>query len=201
MNVNVLSYERSTLNQLNRLLPSNVVNTLLRSQQIVNNPLSAVHQLMPGIRNNNLLNFANVMQYGFDSGQLPIKGMLLQLGNFKFASGYANLESLERTSDYRWAQQDRILREPAQQFIGVGSDSITLSGLLVPAYQTDKDPISSLRDMASKGDPYLLTSGFGKVYGDWVITQIKHTGTDLDASGKAGWVTFNLSLKAYGDDK
>lgn len=133
-------------------------------------------------------------------GRLPIGGTLLQLGEFQFASGRANLESLERSTDYRWAQQDRLSREPSQQWIGQGSDKITLSGLIVPAYQQDEDSLSTLRTMAKAGEPYRLVSGFGKVYGLWVIESIKHTGTDLDNAGRAGWVEFSLNLTAYGED-
>ncbi|WP_319557900.1 phage tail protein [Thiomicrorhabdus sp.] len=134
------------------------------------------------------------------NGQLPIGGTLLQLGDFQFASGRANLESLERSTDYRWSQQDRLSREVSQQWTGQGSDKITLNGLVVSIYQQDTDSLAQLRTMAANGKPYRLTSGFGKIYGLWVVNSIKHTSTALDNAGRSGWIEFSLQLSAYGED-
>jgi hypothetical protein len=200
MNLTVLEQEKSGFNSVLSALPTQQAKAIGQSHQMLTNPGAIVnkvtdmaHQKLPPKWVRGL---SGVL--GFD--QLPVRGALLRLGGFVFASGYANLESLERSTDYRWAQQDRLTRRPAQQFTGIGSDVISLSGLLVPAYQKNQDPLSELRQMAEKGEPYLLTSGFGKVYGDWVITQAKHTGTELDSKGRSGWVTFSLSLKHYGSD-
>ena len=52
----------------------------------------------------------------------------MRLGQFTFSVDTAAYQELSRTSEYRWASQDRIGQMPALQAVGPGSESINLDG-------------------------------------------------------------------------
>lgn len=131
----------------------------------------------------------------------PVGEVLLILGDFAFMVGTVAHQSIKRSNEYRWAQQDRLLRTPAQQFVGPGAERIELEGYLLPHFTGGADSISFLREQASLGIPLELIDHFGSPFGRFVVTSLEETGTELGIYGQPRRIEFRLSLAAYGEDE
>lgn len=127
--------------------------------------------------------------------------VLMMLGDFAFHLRTAPYDELKRTSTYRWAAQDRIGRKPAQQYLGPGSGEVTLTGEVLPHFNGGFDPLASIRAAAARGKPLLMVDGQGHVWGDWVVTQIDETASELYADGAPRVIAFTITLAEYGADQ
>lgn len=123
------------------------------------------------------------------------------LGPYPFMLDTAAPQTIARRAEYRWEQQDRIGRKPARQFLGAGSDEITLSGEILPHFAGGYGQIDAMRLLAGRGKPLLLISGRGDVLGDWVITGIEDEGSEFYADGAPGVVSFTMTIAEYGGDR
>lgn len=125
---------------------------------------------------------------------------LLQLGSFQFTLQAGTPQTLDRTADYRWEAQDRILREPAYQFVGPGSQEITLDGILYPGFSGTQSTMETLRTLAASGEAQMLTDGLGRVLGRWGITRVREGQGTFAPGGAARRIDFSLTLVRYGED-
>ncbi len=125
---------------------------------------------------------------------------LFQLGSFQFDLPNGVPQTLDRTADYRWELQDRVLRDPAAQFLGPGSQQITLDGVLFPGFSGRQTTMETLRELAAKGEPQMLTDGLGRVYGKWAIRSVQEGLGTFAPGGGARQITFNISLVRYVED-
>ena len=126
--------------------------------------------------------------------------VLMLLGDFAFHLRSAPFEELQRASTYRWSAQDRIGRKPAQQYLGPGAGQVTLSGEILPHFNGGFDQLDAIRAAAAQGKPLLLVDGRGNVWGDWVVTQVDETLSDLYADGAPRAQAFTITLVEYGPD-
>ena len=125
---------------------------------------------------------------------------ILQLGSFQFTLPQGVPQTLERVADYRWGEQERILREPAYQFVGAGSQEITLEGVLYPGFSGTQSTMETLRTLAASGEAQMLTDGLGRVLGKWAITRVREGQGTFAPGGAPRQVTFSLTLVRYGED-
>jgi phage protein U len=125
---------------------------------------------------------------------------IFQLGSFQFDLPNGVPQSLDRTAEYRWETQDRLLRDPAVQFLGPGSQEITLDGVLFPGFSGRQTTVETLRTLAGQGQPQILTDGLGRNYGKWVIRQVGEGLSTFAPGGGARQITFRLALLRYVDD-
>lgn len=126
--------------------------------------------------------------------------MMLALGDYRFSVATAAYQSLKRTTEYRWAAQQRQGRRPAQQFIGVGRDEISLQGMIYPHYSGGLGQLDTMRAEAGKGLPLMLVDGQGGVHGKWCITRVEEGQKQFFAGGLPRQQTFALALTHYGED-
>ena len=126
--------------------------------------------------------------------------MMMILGAYRFCIGNAAYQTLARRTDYNWAEQKRILGEPAMQFIGIGSDTIKLDGAIYPQFKGGLRQITLMRAQAGLGIPLMLISGNGSAFGRWCIMDISETQTVFMADGTARKITFTMTLQKYGED-
>lgn len=127
--------------------------------------------------------------------------VMMMLGPYPFMLHTAAPQTVARRSEYRWEQQDRIGRKPARQFLGAGSDEITLSGEILPHFAGGYGQLGAMRLLAGRGKPLLLVSGLGDVLGDWVITSVEEEGSEFFADGAPGAVAFTMTIAEYGADR
>lgn len=126
---------------------------------------------------------------------------LMMWGRFRFAMDTATYQELTRTHAYRWATQSRLAHRPAQQFIGVGEETLELSDIMVyPQTAEDLQPLEPLREAAEHGEPLLLVDGLGFVWGLYVMLRIQEGHTFFLPNGVPRKQTFSLSLKHYGEE-
>lgn len=125
---------------------------------------------------------------------------LFQLGSFQFDLPNGVPQTLERSADYRWEGQDRILRDPAYQFVGPGNQEITLDGMLYPGLSGSASTMETLRTLAAAGEPQMLTNGLGKVFGKWAITSLREGLAVFAPGGGARQISFSVRLVRYGED-
>ena len=74
---------------------------------------------------------------------------------------------------------------------------MTLTGVLAPEYTGGPANITMLREMAGRGEPYLLMRGTGEVMGYWLIDSLNETASVLMPDGQALKIEFTLTLKRY----
>ncbi|MCE3028581.1 phage tail protein [Salinicola sp. DM10] len=127
--------------------------------------------------------------------------MLMALGMFVFETRSVPYQQLQRTSAWRHAAQSRVGARPAYQYLGPGSDTLTLSGTLLPEFTGGRLELDALRQMASQGDAWPLIEGTGRQYGLWVITQVDETASQFHRDGAAGKLDFSLSLERVDDTR
>lgn len=128
-----------------------------------------------------------------------MKSTLLLLGPFRFSVGSAAYDELSRSSRWDWKSVDRVGSMPALQFTGPQNDTISLTGRLTPPLTGGIEQLARMRLMADAGLPLPLIDGTGRVHGLWVIEALDDTGTRHFKDGYPKLVTFNLTLKKYGD--
>ena len=125
---------------------------------------------------------------------------MMALGEFRFAVDTAAYQELRHSQSWRWQSQERLLRKPAQQFVGAGEETLDLSGVIYPHFQGGLQQIEKLRIQASKGEPLLLVDGLGFVWGLWVVIQIEEGQSFFQGNGQPLKQTFQLRLRRYGED-
>ncbi|MDQ7091746.1 MAG: phage tail protein [Methylococcales bacterium] len=122
------------------------------------------------------------------------------LGSYIFSLHTAAYETLQRTTSYRWKAQERIGQRPAQQFLGIGSDEITLNGTILPDFAGGHSQIVRMKSSAEEGKPLMLVSGTGAILGKWCIVKIAETNSILLSNGVGRKIEFTMNLIRYGED-
>lgn len=125
---------------------------------------------------------------------------MMALGEYRFSIDSAAYQELKHNQAFRWQAQERLLRRPAMQFVGVGEESIELSGVIYPHFRGGLKQLDAMRTEASKGQPLLLVDGLGFIWGQWVITQIDESQSFFQANGQPLKQSFQLRLVNYGAD-
>ncbi|MBP1087004.1 MULTISPECIES: phage tail protein [Pseudomonas] len=131
--------------------------------------------------------------------------LILQPLNAKAEPYYFNLDTaafdeLSRSSEFRWASQERLTRRPAQQNIGLGDESLTLKGAVFPNVKGGIKQLDTLRGIAGLGVPLALTTGYGAVLGNWCLKKIQEDQSALMQGGIPRKQAFTLEFTRYGDD-
>jgi len=121
--------------------------------------------------------------------------MLMALGLFVFEVKTLPFQSRQRSTSWRWASNNRLGVRPAYQHMGQGDDQITLSGTLAPEITGGPSQLNALRDMADKGQAWVLMQGDGVSQGFWFIENIDETGSFFFPDGSARKIDFTVQLK------
>jgi phage protein U len=121
--------------------------------------------------------------------------MLLSLGMFIFEMATLPFQELSRRTEWRHGQSPRFGARAANQYLGPGEDSITLSGCLVPEIAGSQDAVVTLRTMADQGESYPLVDGTGRIHGNFIIRTIDTRGGYLLDNGVPRKTDFNIDLQ------
>lgn len=122
--------------------------------------------------------------------------MLMALDMFIFEIGTLPYQKLAQSFEWRFAQAERFGARPASQFIGVGTEKISLSGALHPDHGIGSwSDIRTMTEMADKGDAYTLTTGAGEVLGDFFIRKFDLNQDLFFVDGAARRGDFTLELE------
>jgi hypothetical protein len=128
---------------------------------------------------------------------------MAQLGQYQFSLETAAFDQLKRATEYLWKGQNRIGRRPAQQFLGMGEETITLQGTIYPHFRGGLGQLDTMRAAAGRGEPLALIYAFetaGQYAGRWCIRSISDERSVPMRNGAARKIDFALTLVAYGED-
>jgi len=119
---------------------------------------------------------------------------------FYFNLDTAAFDELSRKTAYRWASQERLSRDIAQQAVGQGEDRLTIKGAVMPAFKGGIRQLDALRTIARELKPLMLTTGYGAVLGSWCLASIDEDQSALLAGGIPRKQAFSLEFTKYGVD-
>lgn len=122
---------------------------------------------------------------------------MMRLGPFKFGVYTAAYQSLERTTEYKWGEQSLFMNYDDLQYLGPGTETITLQGVIFPEYKGGTGQLNQLRALGATGLPQIFISGFGQIMGQWVIQQVTEGQTIFAAAGIPRRQEFTVSLRRY----
>jgi len=130
---------------------------------------------------------------------------LLQIGKFQFSMETAAYDELVRKTSYRWAAIERFGKAPAQQFVGLGEDSIELKGTVYPHWRGGLYQVDDMRAVGAEGKPQRMVAmpaiNLGVDMGLWVIKGVEEIQSAIRPGGRPGKQRFRMSLLAYGGDQ
>lgn len=121
----------------------------------------------------------------------------MQLGLYQFSIDNAAYQRLFRSTEYRWAAIERIGKQDALQFTGLGGDTITLQGVIHPHYKGGLGQVDKMRLTASLGLPLPLIAGTGKVLGIWVIERVSEGQRTFADRGAPLRQDFTINVRRY----
>lgn len=127
--------------------------------------------------------------------------MMMTLGLFVFSLNTAAYQELQRQTNWRHLPQSRVGVIPARQFLGIGSDTINLTGTLLPEFTGGQRHLNELRRMADDGDAWPLIEGTGYHYGLYVIESLNERKSRFFRDGAASQIDFDLTLQRIDDDE
>jgi phage protein U len=123
--------------------------------------------------------------------------VMMQLGNLQFSLDEAAYQRLSRSSEYRWARQPRIGTNDALQFTGYGPETISIDGVIHPAFRGGFGQLDKMRREGSFGIPRVLVSGTGKVLGLWCIEAVTEGQEVFAKQGQPRRQNFSMRIARY----
>ncbi|MBF7982684.1 MULTISPECIES: phage tail protein [Rahnella] len=121
--------------------------------------------------------------------------MMMSLGLFVFKLNTLPYQTLGRIVNYNWQENTRIGQRPVSQFLGLGKESMKLSGLLLPEVTGGISYLQTLEAMAESGRAWPLIEGSGTIYGMFIIESMTHDNTEINSNGQARSINFSVNLK------
>lgn len=132
---------------------------------------------------------------GYTLGAVP----MMMLGSFQFGINTAAFQELNRDTAFQWPAQDRFSKAPALQFVGPATETLSLPGVIYPAWRGGAGQVQAMRALAGRGVPLLMVDGFGNTMGQWVIESINEKQSMFFAFGVPRKQEFTLNLKKFDD--
>ncbi|CAM3806568.1 hypothetical protein CCOS865_01839 [Pseudomonas reidholzensis] len=123
-----------------------------------------------------------------------------KLQPYYFNLDTAAFDELRRQTAFRWAGQERLTRDIAQQAVGQGEDKLTIKGAIFPLFKGGLGQLNTLRTIGRRLQPLTLTTGFGEVLGTWCLLSVDEDQSALLAGGIPRKQGFSLEFVSYGND-
>lgn len=120
--------------------------------------------------------------------------MLASFGPFIFMLQSLPFQTQARSTEWRHPNQDVLGTRPTRQFVGVGPETLDISGVLFPEITGGTLSIELLRQLCDEGKPYPFIQGTGEVLGMYVCTKLTDTRTFLQKNGRALKIEFSFNL-------
>ncbi|MCS6241360.1 phage tail protein [Shewanella baltica] len=121
--------------------------------------------------------------------------MMMTLGFFVFSRLTVPYQTSQHDMVWRHPTNSRVGARPSAQFLGVGDETLTLSGVLMPEITGGELSLDALRKMADTGKAYPLIEGRGTVTGFFVIEKISKGRSEFFSDGAARKIEFTIELK------
>jgi len=125
---------------------------------------------------------------------------LLALGMFVFELATLGPDELQRKTDWNYARAPRLGARDAVQFLGVGTEKVSLSGTVYTEISNGAVSLDQLREMGDAGEALPLVDGRGNVFGNYIMEGLDERHTWLMADGTPRRIDFAIDLLRV-DDK
>jgi len=117
------------------------------------------------------------------------------LGNFQFSLKALSPNSVTRTTEYNWSENERIGELPLLQNLGISRDQIEIEGVFYPRINDNKKNMSDIRNSNLVKKANNLITDNGEILGKFVIVSIKENQSYFDKDSKPQKVEFSMILK------
>lgn len=121
--------------------------------------------------------------------------MMMTLGLFVFMLKTVPYQELQYQRSWRFPANNRVGLRPAMQYLGPDTDTVTLSGVLLPELTGGKLTLFALEKIAELGRAWPLIEGTGTIYGMYVIEGLNQTRAEFHGNGACRRIEFTLTLK------
>lgn len=120
--------------------------------------------------------------------------MMMSLGLFVFKLSTLPYQTTTHQVNYGWGANARFGQRPVSQFLGLGEETMTLKGQLLPELTGGMRYLQVLQSMADSGRAWPLIEGSGTIYGMFIIKSLLTENAEFNSSGQARSINFTLSL-------
>lgn len=124
---------------------------------------------------------------------------MMSLGFFVFSLPTLPFQKMAHKRDVRFAVNERVGAADAWQFVGPGSERITLSGVSAYGITNARASSAMLNRLMQDGRALPLIDGLGNVFGDYVLTSFDLDKTIYQKFGQARRVAWTLELHRVDD--
>ena len=121
-------------------------------------------------------------------------GVLMKFGRHRFQAKGPSYQSFEQSFAARISEIELISGAPAYQFHGPGKVTGQLDGVIYPFAQKGSTTFEALQNDQAAGRVMMLVSGYGKVFGPFMIESLSLTETMAFTRGEPQKIEFSLSL-------
>ncbi|WP_372941449.1 phage tail protein [Shewanella sp.] len=119
---------------------------------------------------------------------------MMALGFFVFSLKTAPTDSVDEQINWRHASQNRVGSNPAYQYVGQGTQTIKLSGVLYHEITGGVEQLDELRKMADTGKAWPWIDGSGELKGYYFISDIEKKSTSFFPDGTPRKIEFTVNL-------
>jgi phage protein U len=126
--------------------------------------------------------------------------MLLAIGLFPFSIPTMVHDDLQRRASWKHATSQRIGARDATQFVGVGTETLSIRGTAYAELSDGRASLDELRAMADTGNAWSVVDGAGQVYGAFVIEGIDEGLKELGRDGTPRKIDFSIDLLRVDDE-
>lgn len=116
-------------------------------------------------------------------------------GMFVFELKTIPFQKMSESINYRYPSNNRFDKRPATQFVGIGEEKITLSGVLYPEVTGGRVSLELYKRQADLGISYPLINGSGILLGFYVNESIQIDKEEFFSDGTARKIEFTFNIK------
>lgn len=126
--------------------------------------------------------------------------MLAALGPFRFDITGFPANQIGRETSGRWPSHDVVGTAPVLEFVGPGTDQITISADLFPSDLHPSSPaqLATLRAAIRAGSTFMFVMANGDVIGRVAIEKVRESATHFRKGDGAQMISISITLKATG---
>jgi phage protein U len=141
---------------------------------------------------------------------------LLTWGDLVFKISTVAVEGISKGQDYDWVSIDRYGGRKLYQFVGIGEQQFTVSGVILPQFgyniaggftaddlvrlPVGTKQLDDFYNIAATGAVRELIDGRGAYWGDFFIRNIQETNSQLSNTGVARRQEYQMTFVRHGQD-
>lgn len=120
---------------------------------------------------------------------------LFTIGPLKVQIAPFNAHEVSESGSTDFAVKPVVGAEQPLEFVGEGSNELSLSGRLFPHQLGGLNEVDQLQQMRRSGKPQFVMRGDGKPFGWYAITAVSLRSSYLDAQGVGKLIEVSISMR------